>query len=156
MPYWSGTPLDEEHAQPYLKEGTLFCQVGDPRSLEAVLVIDQGDIDFVKDGQAVDLKLDALPHDTLEGKIERISKSNLKIAPRRIATGAGGELPTKKDPETGAERPQSASYQAIVPLTDDEGTMLVGLRGRAKIHTPWLSLGARLWRFIMNTFNFRL
>ena len=54
------------------------------------------------------------------------------------------------------ERPQSASFQAIVPITDEEGVMLVGLRGRAKIHTAPLSLGARLWRLIMNTFNFRL
>ena len=51
LPSWSGTPLDEENYQPYLKEGVLFCQVGDPRNLEAILVIDQGDIDFVKNGQ---------------------------------------------------------------------------------------------------------
>ncbi len=50
LPSWSGTPLDEENYRPYLKEGVLFCQVGDPRNLEAILVIDQGDIDFVKDG----------------------------------------------------------------------------------------------------------
>ena len=73
MPSWSGTPLDEENYRPFLKEGALFCLVGDPRKLEAVLVIDQGDIDYVKENQEVDLKFDALPHDTLHGKIERIS-----------------------------------------------------------------------------------
>jgi putative peptide zinc metalloprotease protein len=97
-----------------------------------------------------------LPHDTLHGTIERISVSNLKITPRRLSTGAGGELPSTKDPETGLEKPQSASYQAIVPIEDKDGVMIVGLRGRAKIHTKWLSLGNRLWRLIMNTFNFRL
>ena len=156
MPSWSGTPLDEENYRPFLKEGVLFCQVGDPRSLEAILVIDQGDIDYVKEDQEVDLKFDALPHDTLHGKIERISISNLKITPRRLSTKAKGELASKTDPETGVETPQSASYQALVPINDDEGVMLVGLRGRAKIHTAPLSLGARLWRLIMNTFNFRL
>ncbi len=156
LPSWSGTPLDEESYRPFLKEGVLFCLVGDPRKMEAVLVIDQGDIDFVKEDQEVDLKFDALPHDTLHGKIERISVSNLKITPRRLSTKAQGELASKTDPETGVETPQSASYQAIVPITDDEGVMLVGLRGRAKIHTAPLSLGARLWRFIMNTFHFRL
>ena len=50
LPSWSGTPLDEESYRPFLKEGVLFCLVGDPRNLEAVLVIDQGDIDFVQDG----------------------------------------------------------------------------------------------------------
>jgi putative peptide zinc metalloprotease protein len=156
LPSWSGTPLDEEIHRPFLKEGTLFCQIGDPRKLEAVLVIDQGDIDYVKEDQEVDLKIDALPHDTLHGKIERISISNLKITPQRISTKAQGELASKTDPETGMETPQSASYQAIVPIDDDEGVMLIGLRGRAKIHAEPLSLGKRLWRMIMNTFNFRL
>jgi len=156
LPSWSGTPLDEESYRPFLKEGVLFCLVGDPRNLEAILVIDQGDIDYVKENQAVELKFDALPHDTLHGRIERISVSNLKITPRRLSTKAGGELPSKVDPETGVETPQSASYQALVPITDEEGVMLVGLRGRAKIHTAPLSLGDRLWRLIANTFNFRL
>jgi putative peptide zinc metalloprotease protein len=156
LPAWSGTPLDEDKYQPLLKEGVLFCLVGDPRNLEAILVIDQGDIDFVKENQEVDLKFDALPHDTLHGRIERISVSNLKITPRRLSTNAGGELPSKKDETTGVETPQNASYQAVVPITDEEGVMVVGLRGRAKIHTAWLSLGARLWRLVTNTFNFRL
>ncbi|MEI8375910.1 MAG: hemolysin D [Planctomycetota bacterium] len=156
LPSWSGTPLDEESYRPFLKEGVLFCLVGDPRNLEAILVIDQGDIDYVKVNQTVDLKFDALPHDALHGRIERISVSNLKITPRRLSTKAGGELPSKVDPETGVETPQSASYQALVPITDEEGVVLVGLRGRAKIHTEPLSLGARLWRLITNTFNFRL
>jgi putative peptide zinc metalloprotease protein len=156
LAFWSGTPLDQESCQPFLKEGVLFCMVGDPRDLEAVLVIDQGDIDFVKEGQSVDLKFDALPAETLDGKIERIAPTNLKITPQRISVNAKGELPSKKDPETGQEKPQSASYQAVVPIEDKEGVMVVGLRGRAKIHTAPLSLGARLWRLIMNTFNFRL
>ena len=156
LPTWSGTPLDEKHFRPFLKEGTLFCQVGDPRNLEAVLVIDQGDIDYVTEGQEVDLKFDALPHDTLHGKIERKSDFNLKITPRRLSTKAGGGVASKADPETGVETPQSASYQALVPITDDEGVLIDGLRGQAKIHVAPLSLGARLWRLIMNTFNFRL
>ena len=156
LPAWSGTPLDEHHYQPFLKEGTLFCMVGDPTSLEAVLVIDQGDIDFVQDGQDVDLKFDALPHDTLHGNIERISRTSLKITPRRLSSAAKGELSSMTDPDTGLEKPQSPSFQAIVPISDEERVLTIGIRGRAKIHVAPLSLGARLWRLIMNTFNFRL
>jgi putative peptide zinc metalloprotease protein len=156
LPSWSGTPLDPDKHRPFLKEGTLFCLIGNPRSLEAVLVIDQGDIDYVKTDQAVDLKIDALPYDTLHGQIEQISIYNLKITPKRLSTNMNGELASKRDPDTGVEKPQSGSYQAIVPITDDEGVLRVGLRGRAKIHTPWISLGARLWRMIMNTISFRL
>ncbi len=156
LPMWSGTPLDKENHEPYLRDGVLFCQVGDPKKLEAILVVDQSDIDYVKEGQKVDLKIDALPHDTLHGTIGRISVSNLKITPRRLSTKAGGALPSKVNPQTGVETPQSTSYQAQVSLDDDEGVLLVGLRGRVKIHTAPLSLGTRLWRLVMNTFNFRL
>ena len=156
LPTWSGTPLDEKLCRPYLREGVLFCQVGDPRNLEAVLVIDQGDIDFVKDGQAVDLRFDALPGDTFEGKIEKLSNSNLKITPQRLTTKYGGGVASQADPDTGVETPQSASYQALVPIEDKEGVMRIGLRGQAKIHTAPQSLGARLWRFLMHTFNFKM
>jgi putative peptide zinc metalloprotease protein len=157
LPSWSGTPLDKSHHHPFLREGTLFCLVGNPKKLEAVLVIDQGDIDYVKEDQEVDLKIDALPFDTLHGRIEQISIYNMKITPQRISSEVGGgEVASTHDEKTGQEKPQSGSFQAIVPVSDDDGLMQVGLRGRAKIHTAPLSLGSRLWRLIMNTFNFRL
>jgi hypothetical protein len=156
LPSWSGTPLDEKLCRPFLHGGTLFCQVGDPRSLEAVLVIDQGDIDFVHTGQAVQMRFDALPGDTFEGKIEQLSNSNLRITPQRLTTRYGGGVPSQADPETGVETPQSASYQALVPIEDKEGVLRIGLRGQAKIHTAPQSIGARLWRFLMHTFHFKM
>ena len=156
LPSWSGTPLDPENQNAVLKDGTLFCQIGNPTELEAVLIVDQGDVDFVQVGQEVDLKLDAIPHDTLKGKIDRKAMSNLKATPHRLGTKAGGELATKTDPTTGIESPQSTCYQAMVPLDDEEGILLLGLRGRAKIHTQWVSLGSRLWRLVTHTFNFKL
>ena len=65
-------------------------------------------------------------------------------------------MPSHVDPETGKETPQSASYQALVPIEDREGVLRIGLRGQAKIHTAPLSLGARLWRLIMHTFHFKM
>jgi putative peptide zinc metalloprotease protein len=156
LPSWSGTPLDEENHQPFLKDGVLVCQVGDPRSLEAILVIDQGDIEYVQKGQTVDLKIDSLPYDTLHGTIEEVSIYDLKITPQKLSNKTQGELASTTDPDSGVERPQNPSYEARVPISDNEGVLQIGLRGRAKIHTAPLSLGARLWRLIMNTFNFRL
>ena len=156
LPGWTGTPLDPQNIGTYLKEGVLFCQIGDPRQLEAIAVVDQTDIEFVREGQKVDLKFDELPHDTLEGQIDRISVSNLRITPQRLSTKAGGDLSSTTDPTTGVERPQSTSYQARIPLDDEEGVLRLGLRGRAKIHAEWVSIGFRLWRFVTHTFNFKL
>jgi len=153
---WFGTPLQTKNVGAHLEASTLFCQVGDPRRLEAILVIDQADIPYVREGQTVDMKLDELPHDTLSGYISEVAKIDLKIAPRSLSTTKGGELATKTDPKSGVETPQSTSYQARVPIDDDAGLLRLGLRGRGKIYANWLPLGTRLWRFFSHTFHFRL
>ena len=153
---WSGIPLEPEKVGAFLEPGVLFCQIGDPKRLEAILVIDQTDIEFVREGQKVDLKLDELPHDTLHGEIGEIANADLKISSQRLSAKSGGELATKTDKASGTERPMSTSYQARVPLEDNDNLLRLGLRGRAKIHATWVSLATRAWRFITHTFNFRM
>ena len=57
---------------------------------------------------------------------------------------------------TGAESPQSVSYQASAYLDDEEGVLRLGLRGRGKVHTEWIPLGTRVGRFLSHTFSFKL
>ncbi len=113
---WSGTPLERRNIGSYLQEGALFCQLGDPRQMEAILIIDQVDRNYVREGQTVEIKLDELPHDMLKSEVVEIAHVDLKIAPERLSTAHGGELPTVADPETGVQRVQSTSYQARAPL----------------------------------------
>lgn len=153
---WSGTPLEPEVQGAHLQAGTLLCQVGDPRKMEAILVIDQTDIDFVLAKQKVDLKLDQLPHETLHGEIDEIANTDLKVTSQRLSTKTGGGLATKTDPQTGVERPMNASFQARVPLDDVDGVLRIGLRGQAKVHTRWIPIAPRVWRWMTHTFNFRL
>lgn len=51
LPTWSDSPLKEKNLGSLLEEGTLFCQVVQPTEFEAILVIDQGDLEFVKEDQ---------------------------------------------------------------------------------------------------------
>ncbi len=154
---WSGTPLDTENLGAYLEPGVMFCQVGDPNKLEAVLVIDQTDRNMIRPGQRVELKIEgfASPTYTIHSEIANVAEEQLKVVPRRLSNKSQGELPTKTDP-SGVERPMSTSYQASAPLDNDEGLLLLGLRGQARIHTDPISLGARLWRLLTHTFNFKL
>lgn len=158
LPTWSGIPLDPQNVGAYLEEGTLFCKVGAKQELEAMLVIDQADFSLVKREQKVDIKLDALPHDVLHGEITEISQQNLKVSPKGLSAKSGGELPTTTD-KSGMERPASTSYQARVPLDNPDELLRLGLRGRAKIHMKfegWQTIGQRVWRYINQTFHFRL
>lgn len=153
---WSGTPFEPRNLGATLDQSTLFCEVGDPRSLEALVVIEQSDIEFLRPHQTVDIKLDELPFNTLRSEVQEIATENLKVSPRHLSNKAQGELPTKTD-EAGVERPITTSYQVrVFPLDDSSGLLRTGLRGRAKIYAPWESLGTRLWRWFSQTFHFRL
>lgn len=150
---WSGTPLDPLNLGSYLETGTLFCLVGDPNSLEAVLVIDQADIEFVRVGQTVRLSLDQTQGQFLAGKITDVAKIDLKVTPPELITG--GNLPTLTD-ESGVARPLSASYQARVMLDDHPQQLLLGSSGWAKINVAPLSLGRRTYHYLSKTFRFDL
>lgn len=152
---WSGTPLQERNLGAPLDEGDVFCLVGNPNKMEAILYIDQGDIDFVKKGQDVEIKLDELPFEIYEGTIQEIAPSESKFVPKQITTKSGGELATTTD-ESGVEKPMSTSYQARVLIDDPDDLMRLGLRGRAKIHTAKQTLGQRIWRGLNQLLNFKL
>jgi hypothetical protein len=153
LPEWSGTPYDPENANCFLQANSILCQIGDPRAMEAQLIIDQDDIEFIQEGQSVDIKLDELPADVLSGTIDRISPVDLQEPPKNLSNKAGGELATKTD-AAGVERPLSPSYQVRIPLDDEEGMLRIGLRGRAKVYATSRTLAQRLWRFVSRTFNF--
>jgi putative peptide zinc metalloprotease protein len=152
---WKGTPLEPRNRSAFLQEGTFFCQIGDPAKMEAQLVVEQHDIEFLKIGQVADLKLDELPFENLHGEIAEVANEPLRVSPRYLSNKVGGELATKTD-DTGAERPQTTSYQVRVPLDDPDGQLRIGYKGRARIHTAPRPLGRRLWRMLTQTFNFRL
>lgn len=154
LPVWSGTPLDKKNLGCWLETGTPFCLIGDPDRLEAVLVIDQSDIEFVRQDQTVQIKLDEYPTRTIRGKINEIAKIDLKVAPRELSNKSGGELSTETD-KGGAERPMSASYQALVPIENFDRQLLSGYRGRARIHTGNRTLGQMLVRYLLETLRFR-
>jgi len=153
---WSGSPFQPKNQNAYLDESTLFCRVGDPRSLQALVIVDQSDVEFLREGMPVDIKLDEIPFITIHSEVRKIATESLDVSPKHLSNKAGGELATKTD-ESGIERPISTSYQVhVYPLDDSEGLLCIGLRGRAKIHVAPESLGLRLWRWFNQTFHFRL
>ena len=155
LPTWSGTPLDEQNLNAFLPTRSMFCQIGDPNKMEAMLVIDQNDIEFVQPGQEVEMKLEELPHETFRDKITEIAQEDLAESPLQLSSKAGGEIITETD-ASGRERPTSTSYQARVPLVAADGMLMPGLSGTAKIHVGSRTLGSRFWRYLTRTFNFEL
>lgn len=156
LPSWSGSPLDEHNRGALLSADDLICEIGAADELEAVLIVDQGDVQLLDIGQYVQLKLEAFRMGKFDGEISEMSRIDVRSTSASLSLQTGGDLETEIDPDTGQPKPRNISYQARVPLGDVDIPLRPGYRGVAKIHTAPKSLGQRLWRLIAKTFNFDL
>ncbi len=139
---WNGTPLEMRNLGATFQPGTLFCQIGDPDKFDAIMVVDQVDIESIHLGQKVKVMLDESPGKVYEGDITEISPEEMKVVSKQLSNKSGGSVETKTD-ESGVPKPASTSYEARVPLDDSDGILLPGLKGEAKISADYHSLG---WR----------
>lgn len=166
LPSWSGAALKSQNVGAFFASSDRLCQIGDPQQLVAEIVIDQSDVELVRDaalqrlqagqpGVPVLLMLDSLPGQEFDSVIERISLAELREAPLGLSSLAGGNLDSVTDPDTGLPRPLNPSYPAIATLPD-VGQLQLGMRGKAKLYTGWQPLGRRLYRFLTKTFHFEL
>jgi putative peptide zinc metalloprotease protein len=152
---WSGRPLDACNVGAYFEASTLVCRIAQPGKLEAILAIEQEELDFVRPEQQVELLIASRPGEKLPGRIDHIAEQNMETAPARLAARAGGQLTTRTD-QSGSERPLSVVYQASVPLDDPTGQIPVGGTGLARIHAGYQPLWQRLWRTACRTFHFEM
>ncbi|HEY2839718.1 MAG TPA: hemolysin D [Pirellulales bacterium] len=148
---WDGTPLLDRNLGSLLETGTLFCLIGDPRSVEAVAIVEQADVERIRLGQRAEIKLDESAGETVWATVTDIAEIDLDVAPRQLVYG--GELPVKQD-EAGAARPLVESYQVKLKLDECDRPPLLGARGRVRIFAAPESALARLGRWLRGTFHF--
>ncbi|MDX1944966.1 MAG: HlyD family efflux transporter periplasmic adaptor subunit [Pirellulaceae bacterium] len=152
---WTGRPLESRNLGAYLEASTLVGRIAQPGQWEAILAIEQHEMDFIRAGQRVDLILHQLPGTRLAGRIEHVAQQEMQAASSRLSARGGGELATRTTAD-GLERPINVIYQASVPLADPSGQIIAGATGRAKIHAGYQTIATRLWRALCRTFRFDL
>jgi putative peptide zinc metalloprotease protein len=156
LPGWTGSPFDKKNADAAFAEGDLLCLIGEPQRLEAVLVVDQVDIDLLDEGDVVHLQLEAYPNHIVHSKVAKIANDKLEASPPALSIQHGGELDTRTD-AMGVARPLHPSYQVRTGVIERDDLFLqVGMRGKAKISTPWKPLAYRVYRYLSRTFHFEL
>ena len=153
LPSWYGDPFEAINSEVYFQEGDLICLVAPKPLMEGVMIVDQHDRDLLRIDDKVSIMLESARLETLRGKITGFSTSEIKDAPPQLAIASGGTLDTKTD-ETGRTIPISTSYQVRVALKGDDLPVRPSYRGEARVHLKWRSLGWRLYRYFMTTFNF--
>ena len=123
--------------------------------LEAVLAIDQSDIEFVRPDQPVEMLVRQNPLKVFESITDQISPTEMKSTPKSLSSRFGGEIVTSAGPD-GADIPQSTKYRVTVRLANPDGIILPGSSGVAKIRTGSQTLAKRAWRLFSQTFQFEL
>jgi putative peptide zinc metalloprotease protein len=158
--YVLGLPHPETTGQWLKPGGKPFCEVGDPRKLEAHIILDQSDVDFVKLDQASRpkawIKIYGDSERTIKSYVDQVSMKNRDEVSPEQSNQAGGEIATKPDQKTGTLRPLTPIYEVIIPVDNPDLRLHVGSRGFAKIDAGSCTLGWWLWRAIAKTFHFTI
>lgn len=155
---WTGHPFQEKNIGAPIMPTDLICQIGDPKDLEAVLIVDQAYIDLVQGGEAahkVRLLLDSQTHTAIDSHVAEIGANELEAVNPALSSRTGGRLETVTDP-SGLTRPLSSSYPVRAPLSVAAGSVQVGMQGQGRIYTGWQPIARRLYRYVAKTFHFDL
>jgi putative peptide zinc metalloprotease protein len=153
LPMWFGTPLETENTQCYLERGTLFCLVGDAARYEAIVFVDETDVQYVRLGQRVRMQFSVVPTAVLSGEIKEIAKRNILTVPRELT--ADEDLASRPD-ATGSRSPVRTSYSIRVKLDEHVEPLLIGARGHAKISVNPQPLAQRVLRILRRTLTVQM
>jgi putative peptide zinc metalloprotease protein len=122
---------------------------------DAVLAIDQKEIEHVEMHQRVELHLDQFPLNPFVSTIGSFSPVKMAQTPAALSSKHGGGLLSVTSPE-GNDVPASTTYRVSVPLNVGQRPVLSGGIGTAKIKVGSQTAVQRLWRLLCHTFHFDL
>ena len=144
------SPLAPRNHGRYLAAGTPLCTVGDAQRREAVLVVDERDIEFVRTGARVRCQFDATGTRLWQGRvIESTAMRDAEVPPE---VAAAGHLALEAAAD-GSRRPAAGYFLVRVAIEDAAGQIPIGAVGQGRIDADGQSLAARGVRFLSKTFR---
>jgi putative peptide zinc metalloprotease protein len=150
---YAGTPLDEPNRGCHLEAGILVCLIGDPARLEGVAIIDEAEVQRVRAGQRVRLRLDELPGRILAGQVADVSRLNSDELPPEIT--ARQLLPQQRRPD-GSVQTTSTYFEAVIAVDPHAAPLLMNATGWARIEAAPQPLWLHLYRSLRSTFHLAL
>lgn len=150
----TGLPTANQNAGAYLQTGTPLCSIAVPGRFDAVLMVSQADIDYVRVGQRVMVVLDALTSQPIEGIVTEIGQENARALEAEAPTGTEqGDGAAGRIGPAGAAPP--ADYPVRVQLRTGELPLVYHQQGRAKVLIGNHPLAKRLYRTLAGLFRFQ-
>ena len=136
---WEAHPLASRNLGARVETNTVLCELQPVEEYEAIVLVEQTEVAFLKEGQPMEIKLDAFPQQTLRGKVAQIARVEVDVPPEQLLISKGGELPVRMRSDGQYGLP-GAYYEVRVALEGFEKAevppnklLATGLRGRAKI-----------------------
>jgi len=96
LPTWSGSPLDLDNRGCWLEAGTPLCRLGTPDRLEAVLLVDQAQVEALREGQPVNVHLDG-DWQAMTGKVLEIARADAEAVPNELLLAS--RVPAQPGPD---------------------------------------------------------
>lgn len=152
---WHRHPLDEVNVGAWMDSGTELCSIAPGPEFEAVLLIEQDYLPDVQADQRVRLAMDNAPGSVINSHVATVSRAAEVFAPAALSLKFGGTVATESD-AAGRERLTARAYKIVAPLGSNVSGVQIGMRGKARITISKYSSGQWLWRYLRQTFHFRL
>jgi putative peptide zinc metalloprotease protein len=144
------SPLSPARRGRYLAAGTPLCTIGPAQRREALLVVEQSDAEFVRNGAEVKLQFDAAGSTPWHGRVVESTLLRPEDAPDEIVAAGLIEMQNAAD---GPPRPKPGMQLVRVSIDDAAEQLPIGAVGQARISAASQSLARRGLRFFAETFR---
>ncbi len=142
--FWTGTPMQPINRGAWLDEGTVVCVVGDPSQREAVVLVPQDQIEWIRTRQRATLLLADRKRGSVTGEVIEISAT-----PIREFSEPGDRVAGVDDPIALA----APRYQVRILLDETPHGLPARMTGLARISVDHSSFLARIGRFLRQSFG---
>lgn len=152
LPNWSGNLLAEENAGAWVEPGEMIARVGNPSEIATEMLLNEQDVERVRQGQAVRLAFDQAQGQTAARPVlagEVVAIADRPMSPPEQQTSNAASLSLLQPPSLTQQR----MYRVRISLNETNTTLLNGAAGHAKIDTGTETLGHVLLSGIRQTFR---
>ncbi len=151
---WYGTPLEARESRAAARSPRTLLPDRHPPSAGPWSSIRPTSISFVRASGPTSSST-RFPATRSRGRSRKSPCPKLAVTPATSRTRAAASWPPGPDEASGVE-PAEPLVPGQRAAGRPRGCCGLGMRGRAKVHTDWQTLGQRFWRFVTTTFHFRL
>lgn len=148
LPFWTDQPLATRNLGAYLEQGELVALVGQPRRLEAFLLVRQENIDLIRSGQKAQVRIAETPSRSVTGTVESLTvlrESELPPDVREVLKARFGKVIQASELESGRIYLANLRLESEIEAFQFESA-------RARIRVDSAPLASRVARYLRQTF----